>query len=100
MKKPVIVFIIAFIVLLSFFYFYPAQVFPAVVADQNGTFTQDISLQELFNQTLINNPVKSLNYSCTPTFQGWFLMLIIFIGLPIMIAYRTTLKKYPRKGKS
>ncbi|MFD1553150.1 hypothetical protein DNU06_12530 [Putridiphycobacter roseus] len=98
MKKPVLVFIITSLVMLSFFYFYPAKVFPTVITDLNGTYTQDFSLQELIKQETDNNPVKSIQYTCTPTFQGWFLMSIIFIGLPIMIAFRTTLKKYPRKG--
>ncbi|MFK8043941.1 MAG: hypothetical protein AB8B72_00495 [Crocinitomicaceae bacterium] len=94
MKKSILVFIGVNVVLLFFFYFYKVELFQAEVKANGITFLKEVNFSEFFT-------VKTLpdDYSIKPTLQGWLLLVAIFIGLPVMLAYRINLKRYPRRAQ-
>ena len=101
MKHPFLIFLLLFAVFFAALYFYPADIFEAEITDNVLIYKKEITLNNFINsedflKNLSSNKAESVNL--TP--KGWFLLVIILIALPIMIAYRTTLKKYPRKSKS
>ena len=80
--------------LLTFFYFYEVELFQVEITSNGQTFIRDASFAELFIV-----PTTPSDFSIGLTLQGWLITLAIFIALPLMIAYRVTLKRYPRRAK-
>jgi hypothetical protein len=94
MKNPYVIFVLTCATLFSFFYFYEVDLFQAEINSNNSKIIKEIPLRNFFQK----QPVPT-NYSVKPTLQGWLLLLAIFVGLPVMIAYRITLKRYPRRAE-
>lgn len=94
MKNPILIFTVAVTILLTFFFFYEVELFQAEIASGGEIFMREVSFKQFFE-------IKTLpsDYKIKPTLQGWLLLAAIFLGLPLMIAYRVTLKKYPRRSK-
>ncbi len=100
MKNPYLVFTIVFIGILSFFYLYPADIFESEIIENGITFEKELTLKNIFLEDHVPagvNPDKL--ESIKPTLRGWFMIFIILIGLPLMLAYRVTLKRYSRRAK-
>jgi len=83
MKKPFLIFIVVAILMNAFIYFYPADIFQY----QFGNAVKDVTLESLFNE----------NYFSNLTLKGWFMLAICSVGIPVIIAWRSTLTKYSRK---
>lgn len=100
MKNPYLIFTLCFIALAAFFYFYPADIFEAELQDNTILFTKEITLKQVLNPTLIQGAthVEGFN-SVNLTIKGWFILITVLVVLPLMIAYRVTLKRYPRRAK-
>jgi len=99
MKHPVFIFSIVFAILLTFFYLYPADIFEVQLVDNGIPFNKEITIKQLLRPDLLVGSIQNDGFeSCVPTLKGWFMLFAIFIGLPIMIAYRFTLKRYPRRS--
>ncbi|MBK7130278.1 MAG: hypothetical protein IPM74_11660 [Crocinitomicaceae bacterium] len=89
MVKYILIFLIAFGILGSFFYFYPAEIFQATIKGEFAELTTDVSLRTiLFNESLPNGLLKENITSVQPTVQGILILLICLIALPVMIAVR------------
>jgi hypothetical protein len=95
MKNPYIIFVLVCAALLTFFYFYDVDLFQAQITSETNTFIKEVPLRKFFDKQLLTE-----DYTVKPTLQGWLLLLAIFVGLPIMIAYRTTIKRYPRRSEN
>jgi len=73
----------------AFFYFYPANIFQAEVKGAFSSLTLDVSLQTLFfKKDLPSGLIASNISSISLTVQGWFLLIICLVGIPLMLAYR------------
>lgn len=84
-----------------FFYFYPADIFETSIIEQNSTYNKELTLKQLLGHSPLFTDFESKSLiSFSPTLRGWFMLFIIFIGLPIMIAFRTTIKKHPRRAQN
>ena len=94
MKKSILVFISIIVLLLCFFYFYEVELFQAEITSSGETFVREVSFKKFFEIRTMPN-----DYSIKPTLQGWLLLAAIFFGLPTMVAYRITLKRYPRRAE-
>lgn len=94
MKNPYLIFTAVVALLFTFFYFYEVDLFEAQLSANNETFKREISFK-----TLLSGKTENGNYAIKPTLQGWMILGAIFIGLPTMIAYRVTLKRYPRRAR-
>ena len=99
-KNPFVVFTLVIIVLTCFFYSYPADIFQAELTEKNGiSFNKDLTLKQILRPDLIL-PTSPAGYeTISLTLKGWFMLFVILIALPIMIAYRVTLKRYPRRAQ-
>lgn len=87
MKKPYLIFIVVAILMNTFLYLYPADIFQ--IENINGII-KDVTIKQLFDN---ENLVKFSNL----TTKGWFMLIICSIGIPVIIAWRSTLTKYSRK---
>lgn len=87
MKKPYLIFIAVACILNAFIYFYPADIFPVEMA--NGLL-KDVTLKDMMSKE-IDVSINDL------TFKGWFLLFICSVGIPAIIAWRSTLTKYNRR---
>jgi len=92
MKNPYLIFIVVVSILLTFFFFYQVDLFQAEITSNGERFIRDVSFKKFFES-------KISDYKIKPTLQGWLLLTAIFLGLPLMIAYRVTLKRYPRRAE-
>ena len=93
--RAVIVFVACSLLMFFVFYFYPAEIFEAKVVNYFGEFEQDMSLRTMLtHQNLPENIVPDTLVSIRPTIKGGLILFICIIGLPIMVAWRTTVKKY------
>ncbi len=100
MKNPYLVFILCFLALLAFFYFYPADIFQAEIHDNDIVFNKEITLKQILNPSLLEGAASPDGFSkVSLTFRGWFILITVILVLPIMVAYRVTLKRYPRRSK-
>lgn len=89
MVKHIVIFIIAFGILSSFFYFYPAEIFQASIKGDFAEITTDVSLRAiLFHDSLPNGLLKENITSMQLTLQGILIMIICLVALPVMIAVR------------
>lgn len=96
--KFVITFIGTAVLFLAFFYFYPAEIFESVVEDVNGTkIIMDLSIKSIFfGENIPESLVKENISNISLTTAGWLILFICNFGLPLMIAYRTTVARSPR----
>ncbi len=100
MKNPYLIFTLCFTVLAAFFYFYPADIFEAELQEQTITFTKEITLKQVLNPNLIEGASQAEGFNAVHlTIKGWFILITVLVVLPLMIAYRVTLKRYPRRSK-
>lgn len=98
MKKVYLIFIGVSVVMGVLLYFYPADIFEATTTYTDGELTKDVTLKQLISQNTWPDSVDTIkNQSVTPTVKGWALLFISFIGLPGVMAWRSTLTKYNRK---
>lgn len=89
-----IVFLISFLILVGFFYFYPANIFQAKIQSPLFEVTTEVSLKAiLFRTDLPEGIVPEVVRSVKPTTVGILMLFICTIGLPILIAMRFTKKK-------
>jgi hypothetical protein len=94
MMRTVLIFLLASGVLFSFFYFYPAEIFPAIIQSDLAEVTLDVSLKTLLFKEEFPDEVLAQNIvSVAPTTQAILLLLICLIGLPVMIALRFRQKR-------
>jgi len=92
LKNPILIFVFSLIGLFLFLYFYPAQIFEIEVPSGSLDFnqTKEVTLKEILNGLFSeenNFKIKT---------KSWLFLLIIFIGLPSMIAWRSTMKGHSR----
>ncbi|HIP35433.1 MAG TPA: hypothetical protein EYG85_01110 [Crocinitomix sp.] len=87
MKKPIIIFVVVSLLVILLFFLSNTKVFDVTIKDGQYTYPKQFSLKELFTSS------KSFHL----TIKGWLLLLITIIGLPALIAWRSTLTKYDRK---
>lgn len=98
MKKTYLIFIGIIAVMGLFLYFYPAEIFEATTTYTGGDLTKEITLKQLISQNTWPDSVDTItNQSVELTTKGWAMMFICLIGIPGLIAYRSTLTKYNRK---
>jgi hypothetical protein len=98
MKKVYLIFIGISAIMGLLLYFYPADIFQAITTYADGELTKDVTLKQLISQNTWPDSVDFLkNQSVNPTTKGWAMLLICFIGIPGLMAWRSTLTKYNRK---
>jgi hypothetical protein len=97
MKKPIIVFLICFIVIGFITLYFPIKMYNGEAVYFSGMIEeQDLSLSFLINKTefLKNYPnVKDIYLNKI----GWALVVAINLALPLMVAYRSTLTRKKRE---
>jgi len=103
MKKAYLIFIGVAIAMSSFMYFYPADIFEAEVSlageSSNGNLIKEITLKQIISQSTFSNQTETTqNQTISPTLKGWFMLFICTLGIPAIIAWRSTLTKYNRKS--
>ena len=87
MKKPHLIFFVVAIIMNALLYFYPAELFQVELVDE---LIKDTTLKQLFSKEI------AINFS-NLTIKGWFMLGICTLGIPVIIAWRSTLTKYGRK---
>jgi len=98
MKKPYLIFIGVALVMALLLYFYPADVFEATTTFTDGELTKEVTLKQLISQNTWPDSTDTIkNQSVSPTVKGWIMLVIGLIGIPGLIAWRSTLTKYNRK---
>lgn len=98
MKNPYLIFISVLIVMGMLLYFYPADVFEATTTYSDGELTKEVTLKQLISQNTWPDSIETIkNQSVSPTVKGWAMLFICIIGIPGLIAWRSTLTKYNRK---
>ncbi|MBL7897414.1 MAG: hypothetical protein JNJ99_02680 [Crocinitomicaceae bacterium] len=86
-----LIFIVSSAALFAFFYFYSANIFNCTISGQFTEINADLSLRAvLFNENLPAELLTANIQSVKPTLQGYMILFICLIGLPLMIAYRFT----------
>jgi hypothetical protein len=81
--------LVAVVLFTAFFYFYDAAIFEAEIVEQTTTYPIDISLKSFMDYSALPKTVSvDLLVSVTPTVKGILLMVVCFLGLPIMIGFR------------
>jgi len=92
--RPILIFILSFVILFAFFYFYPAHIFESKVVGDSSEMILDLSLKNILLGEDLPAQLNPENInSIRPTISGFMILLICLIALPIMIAYRTTISK-------
>jgi len=77
-----------------FFYFYPAEIFESKVSGNGTEAVVELSLKSILHKENLPEGLNPQNIeSIRPTVAGFMIMIICMIALPVMIAYRFTLKK-------
>lgn len=87
MKNPYLIFIVVAILMNTFLFFYPADIFQVELLDGS---VNDATLNQLISKEI------AVNFSNLTT-KGWFMLIICTLGIPVIIAWRSTLTKYSRK---
>jgi len=87
MKKPIIIFFIVSLAIISLFYFSNQPIFDVMIADGEFTYPKKISFSDFFS--------TQKNFKLT--FQSALVLLISIVGLPAIVAWRSTLTKYNKK---
>ena len=87
--------------LLCFFYFYPAHIFESKVIGISGEVVLDLSLKSIFFKQDLPSQLNPQNIiSIQPTVSGYLILFICTIALPLMLAYRLTMKKKNEETKN
>lgn len=98
MKNPYLIFIAVALIMGSLFYFYPAELFEATTNYTDGELTKEVTLKQLISQKTWPDSLNTIkNQEVLPTTKGWVMLFICLIGIPSLIAWRSTLTKYNRK---
>ena len=87
MKKPIIIFFIVSLAITSLFYFSNQSIFDVIIADGEFTYPKKLSFGDFF----------STEKQYKLTFQSALVLMISIIGLPAIVAWRSTLTKYNKK---
>jgi hypothetical protein len=93
--KFILVFLGSSLALFLIFYFYPAEIFEAVVYGADGdSLAVDLSLKGfLFESDFPNTVVAEHVVRIDKKLSGWMIMFVCLIGLPLMFAYRSIVSK-------
>jgi len=98
MKKPYLIFLGVALVMSLLLYFYPADIFQATTTFTDGDLTKDVTLKQIISQNTWPDSVETIqNQKVSPTVKGWAMLFICLIGMPGLMAWRSTLTKYNRK---
>jgi len=98
MKKPYLIFIGVSVVMGLLLYFYPADIFEAETTFTGGELTKEVTLKQLISQNTWTDSTETIkNQTVSPTTKGWAMLFICLIGLPGLMAWRSTMTKYNRK---
>jgi hypothetical protein len=87
MKKQIIVFIIVCLAIVLLFFLSHQPIFDVVISDAQFTYPKKFSFSELLT--------SQISYQLT--LQSILVLIISLIGLPALVAWRSTLTKYNRK---
>ncbi|MGV6860786.1 MAG: hypothetical protein ACWA41_03390 [Putridiphycobacter sp.] len=87
MKKSFFIFLATSLGVILLFYFSDSSIFEVELYQNGIETTKEVSLKSLFT----SKTKTSLTY------KGWAILLITSIGLPLIVAWRSTLTKYSRK---
>jgi hypothetical protein len=87
MKKPIIIFIIVCFAVVLLFHLSHQPIFDVVISDAGFTYPKKLSFTALFTS---QKPYQL-------TLQSVLVLIISLIGLPALVAWRSTLIKYSRK---
>ena len=94
MKKPYLIFLGVALVMTLLLYFYPADLFEAETTFTDGALTKDVTLKQIISQSTWEDSKETIqNQIVTPTLKGWTMLFICLIGLPGLIAWRSTMTK-------
>jgi hypothetical protein len=84
-----LIFIASSAALFAFFYFYSANIFNCTLSGEFSEINADLSLKAIFFNGQLPAELISANIiAIKPTLQGYMILFICLIGLPLMIAYR------------
>ena len=98
MKKAYLIFSGVSLVMGLLLYFYPADIFEATTTYSDGELTKEVTLKQIISQNTWPNSVDIIkNQSVALTTKGWAMLVICLIGVPGLMAWRSTLTKYNRK---
>lgn len=82
-------FFVSALVSFSFFWFYPAEIFPAKIQTGLVSVETDVSLRTIFMHDNLPSGLETVsNVEVTALAQAWALMAVCMLGLPLMIALR------------
>ena len=87
MKKPYLIFIVVAVLMNAFLYLYPADIFQIETIND---VIKDVTIKQLLDS-------ENLIQFSSLTTKGWFMLIICSVGIPVIIAWRSTLTKYSRK---
>ncbi|MBN4072888.1 hypothetical protein JYT74_02485 [Crocinitomix catalasitica] len=99
--KGATIFLVTTALFFAFFYFYPAEIFECTVDEGYITYTKDLSLKAvLFGQAYpdVINVQDLVNISLS--WKGMVIMFVCILGLPAMMAWRSTVKRTSRPTNS
>ena len=92
--KFTLIFLISSSTLSLFFYFYPAHIFESKISGNGTEVVMDLSLKSVFfKQNLPENLNPENITSIKLTTSGFMILIVCLAGLPLMIAYRFSMKK-------
>ncbi len=84
-----------------FFYFYPADIFKANIFEGELKYTLDISLRGFLDHQYLPKAVHLPKMTAVKlTWEGWAILIICLIGVPLMMAYRLAMPKTAPKEKT
>jgi hypothetical protein len=87
MKKHYLIFIVVAFLMNIFLYLYPADIFQT---ESINSVIKDATVKQLLDS-------NNLSQFSNLTIKGWFMLIICTVGIPAIIAWRSTLTKYSRK---
>ncbi|MBK9190147.1 MAG: hypothetical protein IPM77_00890 [Crocinitomicaceae bacterium] len=86
-----LIFIVSSAALFAFFYFYSANIFNCTLTGEFAEINADLSLKTILSGEQLPAELITANIQTVkPTLQGYMILFICLIGLPLMIAYRLT----------
>lgn len=92
--KFILTFIVSGTVMFLIFYFYPAKIFDVEISNQVVDKSQEIHLKAFLGlDERFDIWLKQHHYEMKRKLSGWMILLICTIGLPAMIALRTTVSR-------
>ncbi|MCG8577634.1 MAG: hypothetical protein MI810_22325 [Flavobacteriales bacterium] len=96
------IFLLTTVLCFALFYFYPAEIFETEITEKGDIFyTRDLSLRTvLFGQSLPDYIDIANLTGLRLTWKGIIVMIVCIVGLPAMIAYRTTVNRSPRASSN